>query len=116
MVASRMTHTLVNGRGRPVIVTNSTLRHLPPRDSVAAPPMADPSYGLPHVIIPNPEAFAAKKARLMAAGLGQLQVISDFDKTLTPVKHQGRPAASTYGKRLILFSLTSQVCWSRQTC
>ena len=58
---------------------------------------ADPTYGLAHVIIPNPEAFAAKKARLIGSGLGQLQLISDFDKTLTPVKAGGRPAASTYG-------------------
>lgn len=78
--------------------------------------MADHTYGLPHVIIPNPEAFAAKKARLVAAGLGQLQVISDFDKTLTPVKHDGRPAASTYGTESYTHCLTLQASWSRPIC
>lgn len=75
---------------------------------------SDPTYGLPHVIIPNMQTFAAKKSRLLAAGLSQLQLISDFDKTLTPMKANGRSAVTTYGiTRMICIQYQHYflICW-----
>ena len=57
------------------------------------------AYQLPNVIIPNEAAFLEKKRRLLAGGVASLQVISDFDKTLTPLRANGKLAASTYGPR-----------------
>ena len=44
---------------------------------------------LPHcaqvkgLVIPNPSLYASKRAQLLAGGISSLQVVADFDRTLT---------------------------------
>lgn len=49
-----------------------------------------------NVIIADPEALAAKKAKLKQGGSNNLQVIADFDKTLTQAFIGGTEVHSTY--------------------
>jgi hypothetical protein len=66
------------------------------------------------VLISNPEVtfrsgssiaeflqlFASKRNTILRGGVGKLQVITDFDKTLTPLrKADGKPAPTSYCKR-----------------
>jgi len=50
-----------------------------------------------NIIITNPTAFARIKAKLIADGISNLQVVSDFDRTLTKAVVNGKEGASTYG-------------------
>jgi 5'-nucleotidase len=53
--------------------------------------------GSARVLISNPEVFASKKGTILHGGLRKLQVITDFDKTLTPLrKADGNPAPTSY--------------------
>uniref|UniRef100_A0A6B2LC94 5'-nucleotidase n=1 Tax=Arcella intermedia TaxID=1963864 RepID=A0A6B2LC94_9EUKA len=49
------------------------------------------------VIIVNPEEFQRKKKIIVDGGVNNLQIVTDFDRTLTSAVVNGKPGASSYG-------------------
>ncbi len=54
-----------------------------------------------NVLIPRPIEFEEKKRALIQGGFENLQVVSDFDKTLTPHIVNGKAVATSFGRRFL---------------
>ncbi|KAL2642576.1 hypothetical protein R1flu_010163 [Riccia fluitans] len=63
--------------------------------NVECPKVANPNMS-PNIVIGNPDELAKKKAAIRAAGMSSLQVIADFDMTLTKYMVEGRRGQSTH--------------------
>ncbi|KAL3696071.1 hypothetical protein R1sor_010147 [Riccia sorocarpa] len=63
--------------------------------NVKCPNVVNPKMS-PNIVIGNPDELAKKKAAIRAAGMSSLQVIADFDMTLTKYMVEGRRGQSTH--------------------
>uniref|UniRef100_A0A7S0WMC1 5'-nucleotidase n=1 Tax=Pyramimonas obovata TaxID=1411642 RepID=A0A7S0WMC1_9CHLO len=61
-----------------------------------------------HVVIPNPASFAKKRQRIIDNGFANLQVIADFDRTLTMCRVNGKTGASCHGVMESLETLSKE--------